>query len=309
MQYFIALFTDYFKNLDKLSFLLTTLFVAALIYVNYRFGLNAKIWQASSDLEKFFRFYALYLFTFGGAYLIQYLSGRTLMQFPLPLLILIALAPAIFALKVVFNAHRPIFFKVFEWPHSRYYFILADYPIRLLMVVIITWMLWKWISPAYPFMGLTFRNFEWKPYLILLACMVPLIAFASTRPDFLATYPKLKNLAFFTDTSPTPWLHKLLFEISYGIDFLTIEIFFRGFLILAFAHFMGKDAILPMAAFYCVIHFGKPLPECISSYFGGMLLGILVYKTHTIVGGIVVHLGIAWLMEAGGYIGKKTINL
>lgn len=174
-------------------------------------------------------------------------------------------------------------------------------------------MLWKWIRPAYPFCGLTFQNFEWKPYLILLACMVPLIAFASTRPDFLNTYPKLKNIAFFTSTSSYPWIHRLLFEISYGIDFITIEIFFRGFLILAFAHYMGKDAILPMAAFYCVIHFGKPLPECISSYFGGMLLGILVYKTQTIIGGLIVHLGIAWLMEAGGYIGnvtiKKTINL
>ncbi len=308
MQYFLSLFTDYFKNLDKLTFLLISVFVAVLIFFNYRIGLNAKLWQASTEFEKFLRFYALYFFAFGGAYLIQYLTGRSAQHFPVPLLILIALAPAIFALKVVFNAHRPIFFKIFEWPHSRYYFILADYPIRLFLVLIIIWLFWRWVQPSYPFSGLTFRNFEWKPYLILLACMVPLIVFASTRPDFLATYPKLKNVAFFTDTSPTPWLHKLLFEISYGIDFITIEIFFRGFLILAFAHFMGKDAILPMAAFYCVIHFGKPLPECISSYFGGMLLGILVYKTHTIIGGLVVHLGIAWLMEAGGYIGNALKN-
>ena len=117
-------------------------------------------------------------------------------------------------------------------------------------------------------------------------------------------YPKLKSVAFFTDASPRPWLHKLLYEISYGIDFITIEVFFRGFVVLAFAHFVGKDAILPMAAFYCTIHFGKPLPECISSYFGGLLLGILVYKTQTIIGGLIVHLGIAWLMEIGGYTGN-----
>ena len=313
MQYFLSLFTDYFKNLDKLTFLLISIFVAVLIFFNYRIGLNAKLWQASSDLEKFFRFYALYLFTFGGAYLIQYLTNRSAPGFSAPLLILIALAPAIFALKVVFNAHRPVFFKLFEWPRSRFFFMLADYPLRLLLVLIIVWLLWRWIQPAYPFCGLTFRNFDWKPYLILLACMVPLIAFASTRPDFLLTYPKLRTIGFYTDTSPTPWLDRLWFEISYGIDFITIEVFFRGFLVLAFAHFMGKEAILPMAAFYCVIHFGKPLPECISSYFGGMLLGILVYRTQTIIGGLIVHLGIAWLMEAGGYIGnavvKKTINL
>lgn len=305
MNYFLSLFADYFKNLDKLTFLLVSLFVAILIFFNYRFGLNAKIWQASSEMEKFLRFYALYFFTFGGAYFIQYLTGRTIVHFSLPLIILIALAPAVFALKVVFNAHRPLFFKIFDWPQSRYYFILADYPIRLLLVLAIVWLLWRWVRPPYPFCGLTFTNFEWKPYLILLAFMVPLIAFASLRPDFLATYPKFKTIAFYTDTSHTPWLDRLWFEISYGIDFITIEVFFRGFLVLAFAHFIGKDAILPMAAFYCVIHFGKPLPECISSYFGGMLLGILVYKTHTIIGGLIVHLGIAWLMEAGGYFSPR----
>lgn len=308
MQYFLSLFTDYFKNLDKLTFFLISVFVAILIFCNYRFGLNSKIWQASSDLEKFLRFYALYLFTFGGAYLIQYLTARAPQNYSWPLIMLIALAPAVFALKVVFNAHRPLFFKIFDWPQNRFYFILADYPIRLLLVLIIVWLLWRWVNPAYPFCGLTFKNFEWKPYLILLACMVPLIAFASTRPDFLVTYPKFKHLAFYTNTSATPWLDRLWFEISYGIDFITIEVFFRGFLVLAFAHFVGKDAILPMAAFYCIIHFGKPLPECISSYFGGMLLGILVFKTQTIIGGLIVHLGIAWLMEAGGYAGTALKN-
>jgi hypothetical protein len=100
------------------------------------------------------------------------------------------------------------------------------------------------------------------------------------------------------------WYDRLFFEISYGIDFLAIEVFFRGFIVLAFAHFVGKDAILPMAAFYCVIHFGKPVPECISSYFGGLILGVLTFETGTILGGLLVHLGIAWLMEAGGYVGN-----
>jgi hypothetical protein len=74
--------------------------------------------------------------------------------------------------------------------------------------------------------------------------------------------------------------------------------------VLAFVRFAGQDAILPMAVFYCSIHFGKPLAECISSFFGGMLLGIVVYHTKSIWGGLMVHLGIAWLMEAGAVIGN-----
>jgi membrane protease YdiL (CAAX protease family) len=101
------------------------------------------------------------------------------------------------------------------------------------------------------------------------------------------------------------WLYHLLYELSYGSDFVSVELFFRGFLILAFIKVAGKDAILPMACFYCTIHFGKPLGECISSYFGGMILGIVVYNTRSIIGGLIVHLGIAWLMEIGGYIGNN----
>ena len=84
---------------------------------------------------------------------------------------------------------------------------------------------------------------------------------------------------------------------------LAARCLFVIFLVLAFARWAGKDAILPMAIFYCTIHFGKPLGECISSYFGGMILGVVSYHTRTIIGGFLVHVGIAWLMELGGYIG------
>ena len=126
-----------------------------------------------------------------------------------------------------------------------------------------------------------------------LCIMVPLISLAATQPDFQAVYPKLKMVAPQGALSDLSSWQAVLFELSYGSDFLTIELFFRGFLILGFAQWLGKDAILPVAIFYCSIHFGKPLGECISSYFGGLLLGIVVYNTRSIWGGLLVHLGIA----------------
>ena len=139
--------------------------------------------------------------------------------------------------------------------------------------------------------------------------MIPLIAAASTQPDFLEAYPKLKSVLPLPEKYQfTSWFYKLLFEISYGSDFFSIELFFRGFLILGFIKWAGKDAILPMACFYCTIHFGKPLGECISSYFGGILLGIVIYHTKSIFGGLIVHLGIAWLMELGGYLGSSLFR-
>lgn len=101
----------------------------------------------------------------------------------------------------------------------------------------------------------------------------------------------------------------LAFELSYGFDFVSIEFFFRGFLILGLLQICGKHCIIPVACFYCSIHFGKPMGEAISSFFGGILLGIVSYNTRSIWGGLLVHLGIAWLMEIGGFLGNFISKL
>jgi membrane protease YdiL (CAAX protease family) len=78
-------------------------------------------------------------------------------------------------------------------------------------------------------------------------------------------------------------------------------------MILAFLKILGPKAIIPTAAFYFSIHFGKPIGETISSFFGGVLLGYLSYKTQSIWGGVLVHIGIALLMELGAFIGLMLI--
>jgi hypothetical protein len=198
-------------------------------------------------------------------------------------------------------------------PDWNYYWNQVYYwPVRFLVMLAILLLIWWKFSDDQPFYGVTTSSpllvkttINWKPYFIMLAVMLPVIALASTRPDFLAYYPKLHNVIPLSEHLHLSWWHALLFELSYGSDFLSIEIFFRGFLVLAFLKWAGRDAILPMACFYCTIHFGKPLGECISSYFGGLLLGIVVYNTRTIYGGLIVHLGIAWMMELGGWAGRS----
>jgi membrane protease YdiL (CAAX protease family) len=92
--------------------------------------------------------------------------------------------------------------------------------------------------------------------------------------------------------------------LFYGFDFVFIEFFFRGFLLLAFYRHFGWSCLMPMACFYVSIHFGKPLGETISSFFGGSILGILAIRTGSIAGGIIVHLGVAWLMEITALLHK-----
>ena len=153
--------------------------------------------------------------------------------------------------------------------------------------------------------GFKIKGVDLKPYFTMLILMLPLIAWASFQKDFLEMYPRYQGIIpeRFSTTQGT--MKVLFFELCYGVDFVMTEFFFRGFLILAFIKYVGRGCILPMAAFYVIIHFGKPLGETMSSFIGGTILGVIAYESRSIIGGIIAHLGVAWLMETGGTFGRE----
>lgn len=303
MKEIIGYLRDYTGSVNPIAFLFTTLLTAVLITLNYTVGLEPRIFALSSYWLQFAGFFLLFAFTFSIAWLIQGIVLKTNLANGRFFYILLLAAPAIFAAKITLDWASELVTSNLHYPWNQYWDKVVNWPLKCLLVIISVMAIWKWGRYPQPVAGMLLNGFSVRPYLLLLAAMVPLIALAATRADFLDTYPKVQRIAFINDWVQHPFWYKLLYEISYGIDFITIEFFFRGFVILAFARYAGKDAILPMAAFYCSIHFGKPLFECITSYFGGILLGVVVYNTRSIWGGLIVHLGIAWLMELAGYMG------
>lgn len=303
MKTIFSYIREYFKEVDKRILTWVSVFTGLLIYINYTYKPVEAISSEYSFFYSFISRYAIFLLAFTLPYfLYRMLKKREYTNEP-KFIFLVLLAPAIFSLKVALDI--PLHFSEnIHW--NKYWNHIFYWPLLVIITGIILFIVWKIFDRQQPFYGIKTKNMNWGPYLLMLLIMLPLVAAASTQPDFLAVYPKLKSIAAVYNEPGIHWWHKLLFEFSYGSDFITIELFFRGFLILAFIKWAGKDAILPMACFYCTIHFGKPLGECISSYFGGMFLGIVVYHTRSIVGGLMVHLGIAWLMELGGYIGNSV---
>jgi hypothetical protein len=294
--------TDYFKILNSKVFATCSLLTGLMIYLNFYYEIDLTIDEFDSISVRFLIRYLVFLMAFALPYFFYFLFERK-NYFKSPLiLLLIFLSPAIFSWKMVMNTELHLSNNSY-WDY--YWNQVIYWPARLILLSLTLFIIWKIFYSKESFFGLTVKYFNWKPYLIMLLIMVPLIAAASTQPDFLSMYPKLKDIDTALYGVQNKWLYHLLYELSYGSDFVSVELFFRGFLILAFIKVAGKDAILPMACFYCTIHFGKPLGECISSYFGGMILGIVVYNTRSIIGGLIVHLGIAWLMEIGGYIGNN----
>lgn len=166
----------------------------------------------------------------------------------------------------------------------------------MLPLALLAWIGSKWL-PA--FHGL--RRAPLRPYAWLLAGAAILAIGAAQQPDFQSYYPMFAKM--WPAGGERSVARIAAFEISYALDFMATEVFFRGFLVLAMARFFGPKAILPMAVLYVSIHFGKPLGETISSFFGGMLLGIFAHYSKSTWGGIMLHIGLAWLMElAGGLV-------
>ncbi len=290
---------DYWRTVDRSVLWMSCAFIAAAIYINYHFDLNKTLSGFAFTLQ-YTGWYIIFLIAFSFAYVLKSLLSSVNYFKERSFIILLFTAPAIFAWKLSYNVNFQFTNSVNENHYWNYVFY---WPFKLSIIIIVLYVIWKLFDKDQKFYGLKTEDFDVKPYCVMLVMMIPLIAIASTQPDFLSMYPKMNNIAFLNLNENIGW-YKLLYELSYGSDFIGIELFFRGFLVLAFIKYAGKEAIMPMALFYCTIHFGKPLAECISSFFGGIILGVVTYNTRSIFGGLIVHLGIAWLMELGGYFGN-----
>ena len=152
--------------------------------------------------------------------------------------------------------------------------------------------------------GLNSHKFDAKPYFMMLAIMLPLIILASYNPAFIRQYPMYKTSAAHIYLGVPEWVTVVAYEIAYGLDFVTVEYLFRGFMVLAMTKFLGRSAVITMAVVYCVLHFGKPSGEALSSIFGGYILGVVAYETKSVWGGVIVHMGIAWMMEIVAFVRK-----
>ncbi|MBM9576666.1 CPBP family intramembrane metalloprotease [Leptospira sp. 201903070] len=144
-------------------------------------------------------------------------------------------------------------------------------------------------------------------YPILLLGIV-LSAIGSYIPGFKEFYPRapFSSEQFFYRAT---WITTFVFEIVYLATFYFTEFFFRKFLI-RYLSGAGKYHAVGMSALvYGLVHFQKPSGEILSSFFGGLLMGALSIRTHSIRGGLYAHIALAAGMEffTGIYVWEKLL--
>ena len=148
-----------------------------------------------------------------------------------------------------------------------------------------------------PFFGLTRRGFVGPAYAVILLMAVPLLIAASFRPDFLASYPRYEPGIVRLPTDAHFWHAVATFELLYAFQFIALEVFFRGFMVMSLEPYIGSGSVPVMMCVYTFIHFVKPMPEALASIVGGYFLGVIAFYSRSVLGGVVVHIGIALTLE------------
>jgi len=144
-------------------------------------------------------------------------------------------------------------------------------------------------------LGLSFgelRKWLWV-FGVLYLVMVAGVLWASRQPAFLRTYP----LLHVPDPAQWTWSVLLVYWTLYAIQFIGVEVFFRGFMVFTLHPRFGSAAIAVMVIPYTTIHFGKPMAESLGAIVAGVVLGWLALRARSIWGGVALHVAIAITMD------------
>ncbi|AVV79003.1 CPBP family glutamic-type intramembrane protease [Leptospira santarosai] len=193
---------------------------------------------------------------------------------------------------------------------------LSDFPYeKFLFYLPREWIFWTWrvvkqFTHTFPLLVFPllydFYRYKTNPvsfekkrspsYYPILIIAVIIAAIGSFIPGFKEFYPRApltnEQLSY-----RATWFTTLVFEIVYLYTFYFTEFFFRKFLI-RYLSIVGRYHAVGMAALvYGMVHFQKPRGEILSSFFGGLLMGALSIRTHSIRGGLYAHIALAAGME------------
>lgn len=131
-------------------------------------------------------------------------------------------------------------------------------------------------------------------YLALFVVMVPLVIWASTRPDFQASYPQTRGVVVGVQASLALFG---LYHVAYFLMFLSGESFWRGYMSFGLGRDLGVLALPWMVMLYSIGHYAKPLLEVNGSIVAGYVLGYLALQHRSFFLGALLHWSIALTMD------------
>ena len=192
MKKIIHYLKDYFSTIHLTVFLSASLFTAILIFFNYYFGLNKFLYRLGGPWQ-YLGWYTVFFVAFSFGYVLQSIFLKSELLKSEKFILLLLIAPAIFACKMTFSFSLDVSTDFFK---KEYWNAVVYWPFKVVVLTLALVVVHAFFDKGRPFYGTSARGFFVKPYLIMLLVMVPLIAAASTQKDFLRMYPRLQNVEY-----------------------------------------------------------------------------------------------------------------
>jgi hypothetical protein len=297
------------EDFNLRQYLAVAVLLGLLITINYSINLeNGIIDRHAGKFYRVWLYLALYATAYYGGCLVTFAAWNKLSTFSSPrFLIWSLIGLLILSMNVGFPYNTQLVHlftkdpKLYSWAH-RVMSNMSNFLVTALPLFVLAFA----VGQRRECFGVNRIHIDLSPYFQLLLVLLPVIAIASFEPGFKNYYPTYKPNPVAEVMAWPDFVPALLYEIAYGLDFFNVEFMFRGFMVVGLSHLLGKEAILPMVCTYCCLHFGKPIGECVSSIIGGYVLGVVAFYTRNIWGGVILHVGIAWMMELAAFLQKSA---
>lgn len=133
-----------------------------------------------------------------------------------------------------------------------------------------------------------------KLYLGFYLAMLPIVLLVSTTIAFQSFYPQFREMV---QGGEIVWWHVVVFELFYGLLFVSGESFWRGYIVFGLEETLGDYAVLVMVIPYVMSHYEKPFGETMGAFVAGTVLGLLALRHRNFWLGVAVHWGVAITMD------------
>ena len=188
LRYIVQFFS---KECPPAYFLTVTIMLAVPVYFNYTGHFDSTHLFPEKGIGKFISYYLLFASVYSGAFIIQKIIYTNAISYSNTSVSLILLAPAFFAFRLCFNwqdawakANAPAGFM-------QYYLQTTGWLARGLILILPVYIFWRLThksrEPFYCMKAIPSA----RPYLILLALAIPIVAVSFTNKDILNYYPRV----------------------------------------------------------------------------------------------------------------------
>jgi CAAX protease family protein len=169
------------------------------------------------------------------------------------------------------------------------YWFVGDFFTLLVLPVLIIIFILK--VPVKEF-GFKFGDYKTGFFLsiLFLLLMLPFLWLVSANPEFISKYPHLQS-------TRTDWAIFFIYELGMLVYMFSWEFIWRGFTLFGLEKKFGYYAVLIQMIPFVILHNGKPEIETFSAILGGIILGILAFRTRSFYYGFITHIGIMFSID------------